>query len=194
MASLTQWTGVWANSRRWWRTGKPGMLQSMGSQRVRHCWATEQLQTMVSNKDKTGTLLVAERLRSHLSKTGLSIPGRGLRAHMPQGNYPNCHNYWTGTLWSPCNTIREKPAGHSRRFCMPHLRPKAARQMHKTKQNTSGFSNTLSDVKQTRRWIPQCISCSFSYPQWMDTVDFTDMYLTALVNWELYIVHGLFWI
>ena len=30
MASLTQWTWFWANSRRWWRTGKPGMLQSMG--------------------------------------------------------------------------------------------------------------------------------------------------------------------
>ena len=30
MASPTQWTRVWANSRRWWRTGKPGMLHSMG--------------------------------------------------------------------------------------------------------------------------------------------------------------------
>ena len=32
MASLTQWIGVWANSRRWWMTGKPGMLQYMGLQ------------------------------------------------------------------------------------------------------------------------------------------------------------------
>ena len=32
MASLTRWTGVWASSRSWWWTGKPGMLQSMGSQ------------------------------------------------------------------------------------------------------------------------------------------------------------------
>ena len=31
MVSLTQWTWVWASSRRWWRTGKPGMVQSMGS-------------------------------------------------------------------------------------------------------------------------------------------------------------------
>ena len=30
MASPTQWTCIWANSRRQWRTGKPGMLQSMG--------------------------------------------------------------------------------------------------------------------------------------------------------------------
>ena len=40
IASLTQWT--WANSRRWWRTGKLGVLQSMGSQRVGYDWVTEQ--------------------------------------------------------------------------------------------------------------------------------------------------------
>ena len=33
MASPTQWPWVWANSRRWWRTGQPGVLQSMGLQR-----------------------------------------------------------------------------------------------------------------------------------------------------------------
>ena len=42
MPSLTQWTWVWTNSGRWWRTGKAGMLQSMGSKRVRHSWTTEQ--------------------------------------------------------------------------------------------------------------------------------------------------------
>ena len=41
MASLTRWTWVWARSRSWWRTGRPGVLQSMGSQRVGHDWATE---------------------------------------------------------------------------------------------------------------------------------------------------------
>ena len=41
MASPTQWTWVWANSRSWWWTGKPGVLQSMGSQRVGHDWETE---------------------------------------------------------------------------------------------------------------------------------------------------------
>ena len=38
MASLT-WVGV--TSRSWWWTGKPGVLQSMGSQIVGHDWATE---------------------------------------------------------------------------------------------------------------------------------------------------------
>ena len=41
MASLTQWTWVWVNSWSWWWTGRPGVLQSMGSQRVGHDWATE---------------------------------------------------------------------------------------------------------------------------------------------------------
>ena len=49
MASLTQWTWIWANSGRWWRTEKPGMLQSMGSQRVGHNLATEQQQSFHSS-------------------------------------------------------------------------------------------------------------------------------------------------
>ena len=41
MSSLTQWTWVWVNSGSWWWTGRPGVLQSMGSLRVRHDWVTE---------------------------------------------------------------------------------------------------------------------------------------------------------
>ena len=44
MASPTQWTWVWADSGRWWRTGKPGVLQPMKSQKVRHDWPTKQQQ------------------------------------------------------------------------------------------------------------------------------------------------------
>ena len=45
MASLTQWTWTGANSRRWWGTGKPGVLQSMGLWRVRHNLGAEQQQS-----------------------------------------------------------------------------------------------------------------------------------------------------
>ena len=41
MASPMQWIWVWVNSRSLWWTRKAGMLQSMGSQRVRHDWTTE---------------------------------------------------------------------------------------------------------------------------------------------------------
>ena len=41
MASPIQWMWVWVNSGRWWWTGRPGVLQFMGSQRVGHDWSTE---------------------------------------------------------------------------------------------------------------------------------------------------------
>ena len=41
MASPTPWTWVWVNSGSLWWTGRPGVLQFMGLQRVRHNWATE---------------------------------------------------------------------------------------------------------------------------------------------------------
>ena len=41
MASLTGWAWVWASSEGCWWTGKPGILQSMGLQKVGHNWATE---------------------------------------------------------------------------------------------------------------------------------------------------------
>ena len=42
MASPTQWTWVWVSPTKCWRTGKPGILHSIGWQRVRHDWVTEQ--------------------------------------------------------------------------------------------------------------------------------------------------------
>ena len=48
MASLTQWTWVWANYWRQWRIGKPGVLQSMRSKRVRHDLVTEQRTSNIS--------------------------------------------------------------------------------------------------------------------------------------------------
>ena len=53
MKSPIQWTWVWANSGRWWGTGKPGMLQSTGSQRVGHNWVIEQ-QRMHSGDTRRG--------------------------------------------------------------------------------------------------------------------------------------------
>ena len=41
-ASLVQWTWTWANFGKWWRIGRPGLLQFMPSQRTRHNCATEQ--------------------------------------------------------------------------------------------------------------------------------------------------------
>ena len=56
-ASLTQWTWIWASSRRWWRTGKPGVLQATGSQLVRHNWATEHRWKLTSPGERYGNPL-----------------------------------------------------------------------------------------------------------------------------------------
>ena len=49
MASLARWTEVWVNSGRSSWTGRPGVLQSMGSQRAGHDWATELNWTELKN-------------------------------------------------------------------------------------------------------------------------------------------------
>ena len=49
MASPTRWTWVWVNSGSWWWTGRPGVLQFMGSPRVGHDWVTELNWTEGSN-------------------------------------------------------------------------------------------------------------------------------------------------
>ena len=62
MASPTQWTWVWANSRKWWRTRKLGMLQSMGSQSQTQLrdWTQRQhsLQDVSLVLDKAGNICV----------------------------------------------------------------------------------------------------------------------------------------
>ena len=46
MASPAQWTWIWVTSGSWWWTRMPGMLQSMGLQRVGHDWVTELIQNV----------------------------------------------------------------------------------------------------------------------------------------------------
>ena len=69
-ASLTQWTWVWASSWRWWRTGKPDVLQSLGLQRVRHNLATEQQQWY---RDKILPWDLGSILRPEKPKTSRSV-------------------------------------------------------------------------------------------------------------------------
>ena len=49
MTSSIQWTWIWTNSRRQWRTENPGMLQSAGPQRIRHDFMTKQQNISLSN-------------------------------------------------------------------------------------------------------------------------------------------------
>ena len=68
MASQTQWTWVWVTSRSCWWTGRPGVLQSMGSQRVGHDWATELNWTEMLWKIEDTTRWNLVKINSHLHK------------------------------------------------------------------------------------------------------------------------------
>ena len=56
MASLTQWTWVWVNSRIGWWTRRPGVLPSMRLQRVKHNWATELSTCIISFKSLNNSM------------------------------------------------------------------------------------------------------------------------------------------
>ena len=68
MASLTQWTWVSVNSRSWWWTGRPGVLQFMGWQRVGHDWATDLIWCDTFQRFKNSLLIFAFNSSSKLSK------------------------------------------------------------------------------------------------------------------------------
>ena len=73
MASPTRWTWIWVNSASWWWTGRPGVLQLMGLQRVGHDWATE--------LNWTESHLSSQKAQGCVSRPAL--PGRLLRAAVP---------------------------------------------------------------------------------------------------------------
>ena len=61
MASPTWWTWVWVNSGSWWWTGRPGVLQFMGSQRVRHDWVTKLNWTELMGWKVSGQWVISPR-------------------------------------------------------------------------------------------------------------------------------------
>ena len=81
MASPTQWTWVWMNSGSWRWTGRPGVLQFMGSQRVGHDWATE------LNWLKTALFSIGHFW-------GVPTPPNSLLLGMPWHFQPHCE-HWT---------------------------------------------------------------------------------------------------
>ena len=73
MASPTQRILVWASSGRWWRTGKPGMLQYMGSKRIRDDWVTEQSQQHHISRIKHKTHIILIDMEKHLINSNTPV-------------------------------------------------------------------------------------------------------------------------
>ena len=72
MASLTQWMWIWVNSRSWWWTGRPGVLQCMGLQRVGHDWVTELNSLFWRRQWQTTPLLLPGKSHGQRSLVGCS--------------------------------------------------------------------------------------------------------------------------
>ena len=79
--TITQWTWVWLNSGRWWRTGKPGLLHSMGLQRIGNNWAAEQQQIETTSRFfcpvHTDTLIKVQH-KSRFREQGMAVTCRAL--------------------------------------------------------------------------------------------------------------------
>ena len=93
MASAIQWTWTWANSRSWWGTGKPGMLQSMESRRIRHDLVTEK-----QNTSGWCCFSLQKDISSHLAfYKRIHFPTGFLR--MITAESPLSHGLYTIWLW-----------------------------------------------------------------------------------------------
>ena len=68
IVSPTQWSLVWVNSESWWWAGRPGVRQSIGSQRIGHDWATELNWFFILQR----VALICENLR--IPNPGFSVP------------------------------------------------------------------------------------------------------------------------
>ena len=111
MASPAQWTWVWANSGRWWRTGKPGVLHSRGSWRVRQELAAEQQTTVgltdtnyhTENRYATKIYSIAQgiifKTFNNLKKTIFSIPTVKLLVGEVIPPLGNCLQGRPGNVW-----------------------------------------------------------------------------------------------
>ena len=113
MASLTWWTWVWVGSGSWWWSAKPGMLPSMGSQRVGHEWGTELKWTELTLKGDIMSLILVKRnlrvwevnlcsfpryteLCVHRPVISLSEP------QLPTGLLENLYKTYVSTHWHSC--------------------------------------------------------------------------------------------
>ena len=111
MASLTRWTWIWTSSRSWILTGRPGGLQSMGSQRIRHDWATE-LNWVMTSKN-------VARLFWKLAFT----PNPGPLSVVPAEQITQGHQCGPGLLWRPQALLLKSMFCHHTRAESPTHRP-----------------------------------------------------------------------
>ena len=102
IASPTQCTWIRVNPGRWWRAGEPGVLQSMGSQKVRHNLRTEQQQSEDSGQ-ATQNWLQDESQQIAARKPLIKRPSRANPGHnMSFLSHPiNCQQRSLSVIYAP---------------------------------------------------------------------------------------------
>ena len=108
MASPTHWTWVWVNSGSWWWTRKPGVLQSMGLQRVRHDRATGlnwtvflEISCFFHDPTDVSNLISGS---SAFSKSSLNICKFMVHILLKPG-LENFEHYFA-SVWNECNRVK----------------------------------------------------------------------------------------
>ena len=101
MASPSQWAWVWVGSGSWW--GRPGVLHSMGLQRVKHDWATELnwTETWNQNQDITFYSISIREWSAKLSSSELSW-------HTNECRHKNTYDTWSTPCLS-CPDMHQSP-------------------------------------------------------------------------------------
>ena len=119
MASQTRWTWVWVNSGRWWWTGRSGVLRFMGSQRVRHDWATELNWWSGILVETLGFVICSfgdfcASIKSRIVWGIHRVPASG---HLKAG-WEDKDDSWGQTLWLLCRSLdKTNSQGSSARLC-----------------------------------------------------------------------------
>ena len=169
MASPTQWTWVRASSNRsWWRTGKLGVLQSMGLQRVGHNWVTELNKVQgqwggdrVALRMVQGLSWLTEVAQIFLLPWSLSAPvwisvslsGGHWRptSSLRQRRYSTWKSEHTGVSWGPRGlvvcTLRMRQMGRIWAFLRPSL------------DEFEGAEDSTESYEGRARKVPSCEGC-----------------------------------
>ena len=117
MASPTQWTWIWLSSGSWCWTGKPGVLQSIESQRTSHHWVTE------LNWRNNRASQLSQEVKNPPASAGDArdlgfIPGLGIYPEGGNGNPLQCFclgNTMSEGAWqAPLHRVTNSPAWLSR--------------------------------------------------------------------------------
>ena len=125
MASPTQWTWVWVDSRNWWWIGRPGVLRFMGLQRVGHDWAAELNWNLAFKSSRVATPLPLAKnplqgcvcVHAHCSWSGSGVGYEGVACALGRAESVERRGLFTNWLTS----VEDQRSSRHCVKCFPHV-------------------------------------------------------------------------